>query len=322
MDGERIDLGRLAELGKNGRTGAADATPPTSSGRGYTMSERTVGETFRLLLPRRAGAHHHRHVRLQRPPHTAGGGFGGKALRPQGLSVPAARMVNVTTVAMQLGDLLHPRAASLISIDDLDRYPRRRDRGHHHRARQGEHHVRALRAWPSPSTSKLDIKARGHGHHLRQRPYPGATSSPSPASSTSSCARRANVIYEALADVHVSGHACQEELKLIHALTKPKFFIPVHGEYRMPSPCSTRGWLRTMGMPGETTSACPRLGARHRGQPHRPATWPGAVPDRAAVLVDGLGIGGVGNVVLRDRQPPLPGRPDDRRRGDLTTEEN
>jgi ribonuclease J len=107
----------------------------------------------------------------------------------------------------------------------------------------------------------------------------------------------ANVIYEALADVHVSGHACQEELKLMHTLVKPKFFIPVHGEYRM---LKQHGDLAVkLGLPeknvviadnGEvieiTKEYIKKSGTVSSGQ----------------VFVDGLGVGDVGNIVLRDRR--------------------
>jgi ribonuclease J len=107
----------------------------------------------------------------------------------------------------------------------------------------------------------------------------------------------AEVIYEALADVHVSGHACQEELKLMHVLVKPKFFIPVHGEYRHLKQHAELA--QKLGMPeqniviadiGEvievTRDSIKKNGSVISGQ----------------VLVDGLGVGDVGNIVLRDRK--------------------
>lgn len=109
--------------------------------------------------------------------------------------------------------------------------------------------------------------------------------------------RGANVIYESLADVHVSGHACQEELKLIHTLVKPKFFVPVHGEFRHLKQHALMA--ESLGMPREnifvtdigtvlefTPNSCKVAGTVTAGR----------------VLVDGLGIGDVGNIVLRDRK--------------------
>ena len=109
--------------------------------------------------------------------------------------------------------------------------------------------------------------------------------------------RGAEVIYESLADIHVSGHASQEELKLIHTLVKPKFFIPVHGEYRHLK--QHANLAESLGMPREnikildigdvvefTPDSCNITGSVSAG----------------GVLVDGLGIGDVGNIVLRDRR--------------------
>jgi ribonuclease J len=107
----------------------------------------------------------------------------------------------------------------------------------------------------------------------------------------------ANVIYEALADVHVSGHACQEELKMMHTLIKPRFFIPVHGEYRHLKQHAELAV--SLGMPRQnivlsdngdvieiTRESIKKSGTVVSGQ----------------VFVDGLGVGDVGNIVLRDRK--------------------
>ena len=107
----------------------------------------------------------------------------------------------------------------------------------------------------------------------------------------------ANVIYEALAEVHVSGHARQEELKLIHSLTRPKFFIPVHGEYR--HLCHHANLAKALGMP-EDNVLIPEIGdVIELDQDSLDVT--GVVPN-GSVLIDGLGIGDVGAVVLRDRK--------------------
>src|SRR5699024_9834040 len=107
----------------------------------------------------------------------------------------------------------------------------------------------------------------------------------------------AEVIYESLADIHVSGHACEEELKLIHTLVKPKFFMPIHGEYRHLK--RHAALAESLGMPKEnifiqdigsvlalTEDSC---------------KFAGNVPS-GRLLVDGLGVGDVGNIVLRDRK--------------------
>ena len=107
----------------------------------------------------------------------------------------------------------------------------------------------------------------------------------------------ANVIYKALAEVHVSGHACQEELKLMHALVKPKYFIPVHGEYRMLWQHAVLA--ESMGM-NSTDIVLPETGQVI--EMNQEGLYLAEQIPTGAVLVDGLGIGDVGNVVLRDRK--------------------
>ena len=107
----------------------------------------------------------------------------------------------------------------------------------------------------------------------------------------------ANVIYEALAEVHVSGHARQEELKLMHSLTRPKFFIPVHGEYR--HLCHHVNLAKSLGM-SEDNVLIPEIGDVIELDKNT-LDVTGVVPN-GSVLIDGLGIGDVGAVVLRDRK--------------------
>ncbi len=107
----------------------------------------------------------------------------------------------------------------------------------------------------------------------------------------------ANVIYEALAEVHVSGHACREELKLIHALVKPKFFMPVHGEYRHQYKHALLA--ESMGMPA--ANICLAENGNLIELTKNSIRIVDNVPT-GSVLVDGSGIGDVGNIVLRDRK--------------------
>ena len=105
------------------------------------------------------------------------------------------------------------------------------------------------------------------------------------------------MIYEALADIHVSGHACQEELKLIHSLIKPKYFVPVHGEYRH---LKQHGNLaHELGMPKENIFIMDIGNVLEITD--EIAKLNGSVSS-GRVLVDGLGVGDVGNIVLRDRK--------------------
>ena len=107
----------------------------------------------------------------------------------------------------------------------------------------------------------------------------------------------AEVVYSSLADVHVSGHACQEEQKLIMALAKPKYFIPVHGEYRQLTAHSETA--QSMGIDKENIFMLSN--GRVLELDENGAQIKGSVPS-GRVLVDGLGVGDVGNIVLRDRQ--------------------
>lgn len=107
----------------------------------------------------------------------------------------------------------------------------------------------------------------------------------------------AKVVYESMADIHVSGHACQEELKLVHSLVKPAYFFPVHGEYRHLK--QHANLAQNLGMPLE------KIFIMENGEvlelDSNGARKNGRVPS-GRVLVDGLGVGDVGNIVLRDRK--------------------
>ena len=107
----------------------------------------------------------------------------------------------------------------------------------------------------------------------------------------------AQVVYSAMAEVHVSGHACQEELKLLHSLIRPKYFIPVHGEYRMMWQHAILA--ESMGIPSQNI-VIPELGQVIEMNEDTLAL--GEQVPVGGVLVDGLGVGDVGNVVLRDRK--------------------
>ena len=108
----------------------------------------------------------------------------------------------------------------------------------------------------------------------------------------------AEVIYSDIADIHVSGHACREELKLMHSLIRPKYFMPVHGEYRH---LSTHAELaHTLGMPMENIFLLSNGDCLTVSQKEAYKTE--AVAEAEGIMVDGLGVGDVGNIVLRDRR--------------------
>ena len=289
IDGAPIDLGRFAELGKNGVTLLmADSTNVERPG--YTMSERNVGETFMNLFSKASGriivamfASNIHRIQLVVDAATK---YGRK------VCLIGRSMINVSKVAMQLGDLKIPEG-NLLSPDEIDRY---------------EDSKVAIVTTGSQGEPMSGLSRMAFAEHrklvvrssdmiiISATPIPGNEKSVSRV--INQLVRTgANVIYESLAEVHVSGHARREELKLIHALTKPKFFIPVHGEYRHLHYHAQLAM--SMGMPEENVMI-PEIGdvIELDGREMKPA---GVVPS-GSVLVDGLGIGDVGTVVLRDRK--------------------
>ncbi|HEX2927673.1 MAG TPA: ribonuclease J [Ruminiclostridium sp.] len=289
IEGQPMDLARLAELGRKGVLMLmCDSTNVENEG--YTMSERTVGETFneifmncksRILVATFASNVH----RVQQI-FNAAVKFGRK------VTVLGRSMINVVNVAMDLGYLNVPEGV-LIDLDNMDKVPRdklviittgsqgepmsaltRITFNEHKKVEIVPNDLVIISASPIPGNEKLISKV------INELFKKGA-----------------KVIYEALADVHVSGHACQEEIKLIHNLVKPKFFMPVHGEHRhlrQHADLAVR-----MGMPSENIFIM-EIG-KVLELTNDSAKINGAVT-AGKVLVDGLGVGDVGNVVLRDRK--------------------
>ena len=289
IDGEVTDLTTLAAIGSKGVL--ALLCESTNIERpGYTMSERKVADTFyeqinnargrviiamfssnvfRLQQVVDCAVHYHRKVC-----------FVGRS------------MVNVTAVAMELGELRIPDG-SLIDIDDLDKY------------RDDELVVLTTGSQGEPMSGLTRMAFSEHRKlQIKQSDKIIISASPIPGNEVFvsrvinqlyRCG--AEVIYDAMAEVHVSGHACQEEIKLMHTLVKPKYLIPVHGEYRM---LWQHGELaESMGMPRKNI-ILPEIGqVIELGASG--VSIAGEVPT-GTVLVDGLGIGDVGNVVLRDRK--------------------
>ena len=289
LAGQPIDLGRIAEIGNQGVLALmADSTNVERPG--YTMSEKKVAQTFRNLFEKATGR-----VIIAM--------FASNVYRIQSViesSVEYGRkvcligrsMVNVSRVSMQLGYLKIPEG-SLITVDELDRYPDDKitvvTTGS-----QGE---------PMSGLSRMAF-AEHRKMELRESDMVILSASPIPGNEKSisrvinqlfriGC----NVIYESLAEVHVSGHARQEELKLIHTLLRPKFFIPVHGEYRHLHHHAELAKL--LGMPEDNVVIAEIGDVIELDQNKLDVT--GVVPN-GSVLIDGLGVGDVGAVVLRDRK--------------------
>ncbi len=289
VDGEMIDLHRLGELGHKGvLLMLADST--NAERPGTTMSESKIGialenafmNTKSRIIVATFASHIHR---LQQVINTAEK-FNRKIV------ISGRSMVNVFEVGAELGALHVPKDI-LIDIRDMDDY--RDDQllllttGS-----QGEP-MAALSRMASSDHRKLDIK-KDDLVIFSASPIPGNEKMVSRVINQL-FEKGANVIYDPLAEVHTSGHACQEELKLMHKLVKPKYFIPVHGEYRH---LKQHGNLAVgMGMPEENIFTMENGQVLEMNQ--KSAKITGKV-QAGPVLVDGLGVGDVGSIVLRDRK--------------------
>ena len=289
IDGEVTDLTTLAAIGSKGVL--ALLCESTNIERpGYTMSERKVADTFYEQINNARGRviiamFSSNVVRLQQVVDCA-------VHYHRKVCFVGRSMVNVTAVAMELGELRIPDG-SLIDIDDLDKY-RDDELVVLTPGSQGEP-MSGLTRMAFSEHRKLQIK-QSDKIIISASPIPGNEVFVSRViNQLYRCG--AEVIYDAMAEVHVSGHACQEEIKLMHTLVKPKYLIPVHGEYRM---LWQHGELaESMGMPRQNI-ILPEIGqVIELGASG--VSIAGEVPT-GTVLVDGLGIGDVGNVVLRDRK--------------------
>ncbi|SDY46563.1 ribonuclease J [Proteiniborus ethanoligenes] len=289
INGEVMDFHKLAELGQKGvLVLLADSTNVERPG--YTMSESTVGDTFndifltakqRIIVATFASNIH----RVQQIVNSA-------ILFDRKVAVSGRSMVNVVKVASELGYLNIPEG-TLIDINDMHKYPDNKivviTTGS-----QGEP-MSALARMASSDHRKMEL-IPGDLVIISATPIPGNEKTVAKVINQL-FKKGVDVIYEALADVHVSGHACQEELKLMHSLVKPKYFIPVHGEYRH---LKQHAKLASeLGMPKEnifiTENGSIIEFTKNSG------AIVGSVP-AGNILVDGLGIGDVGNIVLRDRK--------------------
>lgn len=285
--GDAIDLQRFAEIGKKGVLALmSDSTNAERAG--FTQSERTVGRTFDHLFAEHSNtriiiATFASNVdRVQQIINSAYK-YGRKVV------VEGRSMVNIISTAAELGYLDIPKN-TLIEIDKLKNYPPEKTvlitTGS-----QGES-MAALSRMAADIHKKVTIMP-GDTVIFSSNPIPGNEKSVSKVINELS-AKGANVIFQ---DAHVSGHACQEELKLIYSLVKPKYAIPVHGEYRHMK--ANAGIAEQLGIPKENIfilQAGDVLELDDKG-----ARVAGHV-QTGAILVDGLGVGDVGNIVLRDRQ--------------------
>ena len=285
--GESADLQRMAELGKNGVLALlCDSTNAIRPG--FTMSERTVGRTFDMIF----SEHQDNRIivatfasnvdRVQQIINTAYR-FGRKVV------VEGRSMVNVIGIANELGYIQIPEG-TLIDIEQLKNYPPEKT---------------VLITTGSQGESMAALSRMASGVHrkvsitpndviiMSSHPIPGNEKAVDKVINELSI-QGAEVIFQ---DTHVSGHACAEEIKLMYSLLRPKFALPVHGEYRHRK--AQVEIAEAVGVPKEnilfmstgdvvelTAESCRITGRVQAG----------------GIMVDGLGVGDVGNVVLRDRQ--------------------
>ncbi len=290
IEGGIIDLARFGELGNKGVL--ALLSESTNAERpGYTATERKVGESFRNLF---AGGEGKRIIvatfssnihRIQQIINSA-------AVWNRKVAVSGRSMLNVISTAIELNYIKMP-SDMLIDIEDVNKYPpekvviittgsqgeplsalSRMSSGDHRQVTITPSDLIIISATPIPGNEKFV------GKLVNELMKQGA-----------------EVVYEAMYEVHVSGHACQDELKLMLALTKPKFFIPIHGEFK--HLIKHKGLAMQMGIPEDNIFLL-NLGQVVTSDGNEMKITEQVQAGR--VLVDGLGVGDVGSVVLRDRK--------------------
>ncbi|MBN1041838.1 ribonuclease J [Clostridium botulinum] len=289
IDGHVMNLQRYAELGKKGvLLLMADSTNVLH--KGYTMSEKTVGETLNGLFSKATGrvivstfaSNVHR---LQQISDCS-------IKNKRKIAFSGRSMEKISEIAMNLGYLSIPKEM-IVSLDEIKNCPNDQitivTTGS-----QGESMAALSRI--AASTHKYIEIQKGDMVIISASPIPGNEKAVSNLINDLT-EKGANVIYKTIEDIHVSGHACEQELRVIQSLLKPKFFIPVHGEYKH---LITHAKIaKSMGIEEDNifildTGDVFEL-SKNKGKVI------GKVPS-GRVLIDGLGIGDVGNMVLRDRK--------------------
>ena len=289
IDGQKMDLGRLAELGNQGVLALmSDST--NAERKGYTMSESSVGEVFdrqflnctkRIVVATFASNVH----RVQQIVNSAVK-YGRK------VAICGRSMINIIKIACELGYMNVPEG-TFIDIEMIKNYTddqlviittgsqgetmsalTRMASGEHKKVEITPNDLVIISATPIPGNEKLVSKVIDDLMQIG-----------------------AEVVYSSLADVHVSGHGCQEEQKLILSLVRPKYFIPVHGEYRQL--IAHANTAKKLGIESENIFIMNNGRILEINEDSAKLT--GTVT-AGRVFVDGLGIGDVGSIVLRDRQ--------------------
>jgi len=290
IEGGVIDLARFGELGNRGVLALmSDST--NSERMGYTKTERKVGESFEKLFDKAEGkriiiATFSSNIHRVQQIIDCAQRYGRK------VAIFGRSMINVINTAIELGYLSVPQGI-IIDIDLMGKYP-------------SEKIVLITTGSQGEPMSALTRMAMNDHKKVNITPMDFIIISATPIPGNEKLVTKvvnelmkagAEVVYEAMYEVHVSGHACQDEQKLMMALTKPKFFIPVHGEYKhLKKHAQT---AKEMGIPEENIiiaeigNVIETDGVEMKITSQVPA---------GKILVDGLGVGDVGSIVLRDRK--------------------
>ena len=290
IDGGMMDLGRLAEIGQEGvlclMSDSTNAERP-----GFTESERKVGESFETLF-RKAGNNRIIVATFSSNIHRVQQIMNVAASLGRKVALVGRSLENVVSISAELGYLNIPEGI-VIDINMINRYPADKlviiTTGS-----QGEP-MSALTRMAFSDHRKVEI-------HPNDYVIISATPIPGNEKTVSRVVNElmklgADVVYEKMYEVHVSGHACQEELKMIMGIVKPKYFIPVHGELKHLR--KHAGLALSMGIPKENILIADN--GRVAEISKKALRCTSTVP-AGRVFVDGYGVGDVGSVVLRDRK--------------------
>lgn len=290
LQGEPIDLQRFAEIGRNGvLLLMADST--NAQRRGYTPSEQTVAATLEgIFAPAKnriiVATFASNVDRIQQIIDLA-------VKYKRKVAISGRSMVNIVEIASQLGYLRIPDN----TLVDINRIKNLKDE---------QIVIVTTGSQGEPMSALTRMASNDHKSvQIRKDDIIVLSSSPIPGNEKTISnvvnkllQKGAQVIYSDIADIHVSGHPCQEELKLMHSLIRPKYFMPIHGEYRHLD--AHAKLAQSMGTPKENIFIL-RNGnvltvSKSRADVAKEEVTSGQV------LVDGLGVGDVGNIVLRDRK--------------------
>ena len=290
IEGGIIDLARFGELGNKGVLALMSESTNVERP-GYTKSERSVGESFKGLFTRAEGkriiiatfsSNIHRIQQI----------IDEAVIHGRRVAVSGRSMTNVIAKAVELNYIKVPDG-TLIDIEDVNKY-------------EPDELVIATTGSQGEPLSALSRMSSGDHRQVTITPNDFIIISANPIPGNEKFVTRvvnelmkqgAEVIYESMYEVHVSGHACQEELKMMISLTKPKFFVPIHGEYKHLKKHAELA--EGMGIPADHSFVADLGEVLETDGVDMKFT--GTVPS-GMVMVDGLGIGDVGSVVLRDRK--------------------